>query len=563
MKQMIIDLLAKETKLSKKEIENLLEVPPNPELGDYAFPCFALSKKLKKAPNKIAEDLAATIKPPKEVERLETKGPYLNFFINTALQAEQTLNQIQKEKNNYGSSTTGKGKTVVLEFPSPNTNKPLHIGHVRNLVLGQALTNLLKSQGSKVKPVNLNNDRGVHICKSMVAYQKFGNGLTPEKDKKKSDHFVGDWYVKFAQEAKKDKKLEEAAQSCLQKWEANDKPTRALWKKMNAWAFKGFAETYQKFGYQPEKEYYESEIYDKGRDIMTDAFKKGLLEKKEDGALYASFEKQGLGEKIVLRADGTSIYITQDIFLATIKQKEFKPERSLILTAIEQDYHFKVLHTLLQHLGYSWAKASEHISYGLVHLESGRLKSREGNVVDADDLIDEVTALATKELTKRYKTLGKTEMEKRAKAITFAAMRYYFLRVDKRRDVTFKPEESISFEGDTGPYLLYTYARAKSILRKTKTKPTTKPKELNAQEKALITHLATFPATVQRAHDQLAPNQIANFSFELAQKFNEFYHHTKVIGSDDEAFKLSLVENTAQTIKNALTLLGIDVIEQM
>ncbi len=562
MKETIIALLAKTLKKEEQFVAALVEVPQDSTNGDYSFPCFSLTKELKKSPMEIAQNLSSNIKLPKELEKIEAKGSYLNFFINRNLLAVQSLKEILKQKDKYGSQ---KNKCkVVIEFPSPNTNKPLHLGHARNIILGQAVTNILQFMGDNLQVTNLYNDRGVHICKSMVAYEKFGKGDSPEKSKRKSDHFVGDYYVKFAQEAKENKQFEEEAQKALKKWEEGDKKTLALWKKMNSWAFKGFEETYQLFNLKIKHNYYESDIYNKGKEIVFEGLKKGILKKKEDGAFFIDLTPHDMGEKILLRADGTSIYTTQDIYLALLKYKEFKFDKSIYVSASEQNYHFKALFKILELLGYPWAKNLIHLSYGMVNLESGRMKSREGNVVDSDNLIADMKLMANEEIEKRHQDISEKEKNHRSQAIVMAALRYYFLKVDKTRDVTFKPEESLKFEGDTGPYLLYTYARAQSILEKAKKgKKSLKIPALTDKEKQLFIHLTKFPEVVAYAHSSLAPNFIANYSFQLAQLFNEFYHSHQVIGSPEEAFRVELVKAFSQVLKNALSLLEISTLDKM
>lgn len=561
MKEKIISLLEKETKLSKKEIETILEIPPSQELGDYAFPCFILSKNLKKNPVQIAQDLSNKISD-KNIEKVEAKGPYLNFFLNSQELTKKTLSKILKEKDKYGKKKSG--RLVLIESPGPNTNKPLHLGHIRNIILAQSVQNILKFGGDKVKIVNINNDRGVHICKSMLAYEKFGNKKTPESENIKSDHFVGDYYVKFAQESKKDPKLEMEVQKSLQKWESGDRQTLETWKKMNRWAFDGFKKTYKKFDLKIDKEYYESKIYKKGKEIIFEQQKKGVVKTKEDGAIFIDLTSEGLGEKILLRGDGTAIYITMDLHLAVERKKEFNFDKTLYVVANEQNHHFKVLFETLKKFGYKWAKDLQHLNYGMVLLESGRMKSREGTVVDADDLIFDLEEMAKKELDARYPKLSKTEKSKRAQVIAMAALRYHFLRIDRGKDTIFKPEESISFEGNTGPYLLYTYARAKSILAKSKIDQTREiPKDISPIEKSLISQLAAFPQVTQNSFEQLAPNLIANYAFQLAQTFNEFYHSTKVIGSENESFLLTLVKSFSIVLKSSLNLLDIQVLETM
>lgn len=561
MKDKLSILLQKVANLKKEEISNLIEIPPNPKLGDYAFPCFTLSKKLKQSPNEIAKSLSKKIKPSKEIERIQSIGPYINFVLNPTTLAKSTITQIKKQKEKYGSSNLK--ERVIIEYISPNTNKPLHVGHVRNIVLGQAVANLLKFSGNNVKMLNIYNDRGTHICKSMVAYEKFGKNQSPEKTGMKSDHFVGDFYVKFNQKAKEDPSFETEATICLQKWEKGDKKTIELWKKMNSWALKGFKKTYKKFDVKIDKDYYESKIYKEGKKLILEAFKKGLVIEKEEGAIIADLTKQGLGEKVLLRSDGTSIYITQDLYLAILRKKEFNFDKAFYVVANEQDYHFNVLFTLLEILGHKWAKNLHHLSYGMVNLESGKMKSREGNVIDADDLIEEMEGLAIKELESRYSNLSEKEKKSRAKSIAISAIRYYFLKIEKSRDLLFKPKESLSFEGNTGPYLLYTYARAKSILRKSNHKGPLNFKSISDKEKELISQLANFPEIVKQAYNRTAPNLIANYAYQLSQKFNEFYHAEKVIGSKEEQFKLSLVDSFSQVLKNSLSLLGIKTLEKM
>ncbi len=563
MEEIIINLLKKATNLTEEEISNLIEIPPNPELGDYAFPCFILSSKLKKNPQEIAKSLADKIKISKEIDKIQSQGPYINFFLNSQELAEATIKKIQKEKEKYGSAKMK--EKVLIESPGPNTNKPLHIGHARNIILAQSIKKLLEFLGKDVKIVDIINDRGVHICKSMIAYEKFGKGNTPEKAEKKSDHFVGDYYVKFFEEAKKNPKLDEEVHECLRKWESGDKDTLALWKKMNNWALQGFKETYDKFNLKTDKTYYESEIYQSGKEIILEQFKKGTIDKKKDGAYFADLTREGLGEKILLRGDGTSIYITQDLYLAILRKKEYNFDKLIYVVANEQNHHFKTLFTLLKLFGYKWADKLYHLNYGLVHLESGRLKSREGNIVDADDTIEITKNLALEEINKRYKDLSQKEKESRAMQIAMSAIRYFFLKIDRLKDLTFIPQESLSFEGNTGPYLLYTYARARSILKKAKytNKKAYKIKEMPDMEKQLIFHIARFPQIVLHSYRNLSPNIIANYAYQIAKIFNELYHSDRILGSENEQFKLVLLDSFSQVLKNALSLLEIDTIDKM
>lgn len=571
MKNEVINLLKKEVELSKKEIENLIEIPPNSEMGDFAFPCFVLSKTLKQQPHEIAKDLRKKINPTDEIESVVVNGPYLNFFVNKKLFSENLINEILEQKEKFGSKKFNlKG---MIEFPSPNTNKPLHLGHLRNMAIGESLARIAEFYGEEVIRANLNNDRGIHICKSMVAYQKFGKNKTPGKTK--SDHFVGEFYVKFNKKSKINKKLEDDAKECLRKWEAGDKETIALWKKMNKWALDGFRETYKLFKIKHDRNYYESEIYNYGKEIVAEGIKKRIFKKQKDGSVIINLKKENLGEKILLRADGTSVYITQDLYLAKLKDKEFDLDWSIYVVGNEQDYHFNVLFAILKKLGYDLEL--KHLSYGMVNLPEGKMKSREGTVVDADDLIKNVQNLVKKELTSRTK-LSKKELESRSLKIALAAIKYFLLKVDIKKNMLFNPKESINFEGDTGPYLLYSYARASSILRRvtqahtgsskiqTKAKPRpakTEIKNFEKQEFELAKKLSQFPEVVLSAYKNYNPSLIANYSYELAKTFNEFYHACPVINSENQNFRLNLVKSFRIVLKNSLNLLGIETLEEM
>ena len=559
-KEELIKLLKKETKLE----DIRLEVPPDPALGDYAFPCFALAKTMKKAPAEIAKDLAKKLRLD-FIEKIEIKGPYLNFFLKKELFAEKVIKKILKEKEDYGKGS--EKKKIIIEFPSPNTNKPLHLGHVRNMAIGQSVTSLLNFAGNKVIITNLNNDRGIHICKSMLAYKKFGKNKAPDK---KSDHFVGDFYVMFNKEAEKDKDLEKEALEMLNKWEQHDKETIALWKKMNTWAVDGFIATYKRFNLKFDKIYNESEIYDKGKAVVMAGLKKGVFFKDEDGAVAIDLGKE-LGKKVLLRADGTSIYITQDLYLAEEKFKAFNPDKSVYVVGSEQNYHFKVLFKVLELLGFKEAKHCYHLSYGMVNLPEGRMKSREGTVVDADDILDEMQALAEKELKKRYESLKEKEIKERAEKIAMAAIRFFLLKIDSSQEMVFNPEQSISFEGDTGPYLQYTYARIASIFEKYGKKLAEKDFKADfsllkdEKEAELIKLLELFKDKASVAAEQYKPHLIANYLLELAHAFNEFYHKCPILQEKEELkmARLVLAYCVQQVLKSGLKLLEIDVLERM
>ena len=555
MKDVIVKLLAKEVGMKVGEVERLVEIPPKDEMGDFAFPCFGLAKSLKKNPMLIAEELAEKLRKDlkkTDISGVDFKGAYVNFFVDKKVLADRVL-------KDGGKVEKRKGKRVI-EFPSPNTNKPLHLGHLRNMAIGASVAKILEFAGNDVVRVNLNNDRGVHICKSMVSYEKFGKGADPNK---KSDHFVGDYYVKFNEAAKKDKKLEVAALDCLKKWEDGDKETVALWKKMNKWAFDGFAETYDLFGVKFDKEYFESDVYSKGKDIIAAGLKKGIFEKGDDGEVKINLEKEKLGEKVLLRADGTSLYMTQDLYFAKLKDDDFKVDGSIYVVGNEQNYHFKVLFSILKKLGFKFADKLHHLSYGMVNLPEGRMKSREGTIVDADDLIEKTRKLAENGLVTRDANLSKKELGDRSLKIALAAIKYNLLKIDIRKNMVFNPKEAIAFEGDTGPYLLYSYARASSIVRKVKSKKKVKILDLKGEEIRLLKKVDSFGDVVAKAYDSLAPNLVANYCYELAQMFNEFYHVCSVLGSVEEGFRLALVKKFRDVLKDGLDLLGIEVVEEM
>jgi len=561
MKQKVVELLSSvlKGKIKKQEIENLIEVPPQEHLGDFAFPCFSLAKIEKKSPLLIAEELVEKLRKKlgKEISNVDFKTGYVNFFVDKKLLGEKVLKSVGKVGD------VGKGKKIMVEFPSPNTNKPLHLGHLRNMAIGESVSRILELVGNKVIRSNINNDRGIHICKSIVAYEKFGKGKTPNSENVKSDHFVGDYYVLFNEKVKKDKSLEKEAQDCLRKWEAGDKKTIALWKKMNKWAFDGWKETYGVYGVKHDKEYYESDIYTKGREIIESGLKKGLFEKGKDGEIKINLEKENLGEKVLLRSDGTSVYMTQDLYLAKKKDDDFHLDGSIYVVGNEQNYHFKVLFSILKKLNFKFANNLYHLSYGMVELPEGKIKSREGKKADADDLISETCELAKEELKKRYK-LSKKEESERALKIALAAIKYSLLKVNTYQNMIFNPKEALAFEGDTGPYLLYSYARALSILKKVKKKKSKMQIfDLNEKESKLLKKISNFNSVVENAYEKLSPNLIANYCYELARDFNEFYHSSPVLGSKEEVFRLKLVEAFRVVMKKGLNLLGIEEVEEM
>ena len=400
MKDLIVDLLSKhlDAVCSREELCRLLEEPPSDTLGDYAFPCFPLARSLRKSPSAIALELKEKMEGAAFIEKINAVAGYLNFFVDKKTLAVRVLDKAGDET--FGAQAIE--RRVVVEFGSPNTNKPLHLGHLRNISIGESVARLLSFSGNTVVRTSINNDRGVHICKSMLAYAQFGNGTTPEREGIKSDRFVGDYYVLFSKNAKEDESWNEKAQELLRKWEANDSATLELWKRMNGWAHDGFVATYKLFGIRFDKEYYESAIYKNGREIILEGLKKGVFKKRDDGAVCADLESEGLGEKVLLRADGTSVYIVQDLYLAVLKDKEHDYDLSLYVVGNEQEHHFTVLKALLNKLGLAQGEKIVHLSYGMVELPEGKMKSREGTVVDADDLIRDTQALAREELRERY-----------------------------------------------------------------------------------------------------------------------------------------------------------------
>jgi arginyl-tRNA synthetase len=565
-KDSIAKLIAKETGQKVNEIVSKLEVPPK-GMGDFAFPSFILAKEQKKAPNAISNDLAAKISAD-FIEKVEAKGPYVNFFLSKSSLSESVLKSIFDGKF---IKKTEKG-SVMLEYSGPNTNKPLHVGHLRNSSLGMAFSNLLEVVGLKVIRANIINDRGVHIMKSMLAYQKFGEGKTPKSEGKKSDHFVGDMYVLYAQKVAKNPELEEEAKAMLAKWEAGDKEIIALWKKMNKWAIDGMKETYDLFGSEFEEWFYESENFKlkAGHKIIEEGLAKGVFQKEDNGAIAAVLEPE-IKNKILLRGDGTALYATNDLGVTQNRFDNFKLDKCIWVVASEQDFYFKQLFAIFEKLGRKWADKCQHLSYGMVNLTSGKMKSREGTVVDADDLIEEIKQLALAEIEKRYENLSEKEKNKRALAISLGAIKFFLLKNDAKKEILFDPKASLAFEGETGPYLQYAYARANSILRKAKAeKKKYKQKNFDLlkenKEKELIIELQKFSDAVAKSYEQLSLHPIAHSLLSIAEKFNSFYHEVNVLKSDSQELlnaRLSLVEATMIVMKKGLSILDIVAIEEM
>lgn len=582
MKKQLLDLL--------KEVVNeqlgvnlsdfpavILSHPPTPEMGDYASNvALVLSKELKRSPKEIAESIASSsqLLASSFIQKIEVVGGFINFTMSPGEWAKEVLGVVSDERGDYGNATFDKSK-VMVEFLSPNTNKPLHLGHMRNGILANAVINILRSQNQDVVKVGIINDRGVHICKAMLAYKIWGGESTPESSGVKPDHFVGDWYVRFSKEADNDPSLQQQAQDMLVKWERGDEETIALWKKMRQWVLQGWKETEEVMGFSYDKAYFESDVYTYGKDIVASGLEKGVFRKNEEGhtVFDLSTEEFGTDENgnarfiNVLRADGTSLYTTQDLGLAVSRAQEWNIDKLIYVVGSEQKFHFQALFAMLKALGYAWAKDLRHLWYGMVYLPDGKMKSREGTVVDADDLISEVRSLAKEEIHSRSPESG-VDIDSRARIIALAAIKFYFLKVKASSDIHFDPKESISFEGFTGPYCLYSYARSKSILRASSVIPTDSGYSnlSSAEEREVIRQLEEYPEIVARAASEYNPAVIAMHVFETCQAFNTFYTKHQVLKAENEEIKnarLQLVAATAQVIKNGLGLLGIETVEEM
>ena len=548
-------------------VEDMFEVPKESTHGDIAFPCFTLAKEMKKSPQHIAQDIAKRLQ--FDFGTATTMGPYVNITINNNKFISPILKQITESEKLIRpvEHKQNSSRCTLIESPSPNTNKPLHLGHLRNMLLGSTLTNLKKALGGNTYLVNLVNDRGVHICKSMLAYQKWGNNQTPEEAGKKSDHFVGDWYVRFNQEVKQNEMLEQEAQEMLIKWEEGDEEIVSLWKKMNEWATKGFEQTYNAIGFHSDKDYYESEIYKDGKDIVLQGVESGAFYKDESGAVIVDLTDKKLDKKILLRKDGTAVYITQDIFLAKKRFDDYKFNKLVYVVGNEQEYHFKVLFEIFRKLNYPFSQNCKHFSYGMVELPEGKMKSREGNVMDTDQLIQKTRELAKDAVKERFSELNDDEVNSRAELIAQGAIRFFFLKFDPVKNFVFDPKASLSFEGETGPYVQYTHARIASILRKSETKPSKDGFEtLNEpEEKEVAKLLSTFPDIIGEATEKLKPNLVCNYLLALCQSFNSYYSKHKIIQEDKalETDRLALISAVNKVIKEGLLLLGIQAPERM
>ena len=556
--------------------------------GDITLVVFPFVKAARKAPAQVAQEVGEKL-----VGGLIEKFNAVQGFLNLSIAQSYWLEQLQAIAcaENYGQLSRGEGEKplMMVEYSSPNTNKPLHLGHVRNNLLGYSIAKIQEANGWNVVKTNIVNDRGIHICKSMLAWQLFGNGETPETSGKKGDHLIGDYYVRFDKEykaqikelvaggmdeetAKKEAPLMKEAQAMLVKWEQNDPEVRALWQKMNEWVYAGFDETYKQMGVGFDKIYYESDTYLVGKGEVERGLAKGDFYRREDGSVWADLAQNGLDEKLLLRADGTSVYMTQDIGTAKLRFEDYPIDKMVYVVGNEQEYHFKVLSILLDRLGFPFGKELVHFSYGMVELPNGKMKSREGTVVDADDLMEQMIADA-KEISKdKVNTLPditEDEANEIARMVGLGALKYFILKVDPRKNMLFNPEESIDFNGNTGPFVQYTYARIQSVLRKAqgvKEFSSLEVKELSDKELALIQRLVDYPVAVRQAGDEFSPAVIANYAYSLACDFNSFYHDHSILNEADEqkrALRLVLAQTVSKVIKSAMALLGIEVPNRM
>ena len=573
---------------TKKEFEGHLTL--------VVFPLLRISrKKPEETAQEIGEWLAANCE---AVEKFNVVKGFLNLTISPDSWI-YLLNDIHADTRFGLTTPTEQSPLVMIEYSSPNTNKPLHLGHVRNNLLGFALANIIEANGNRVVKTNIVNDRGIHICKSMLAWLKYGHGETPETSGKKGDHLIGDYYVAFDKhyreqvaelcgqyesegmtpdeakdKAEKEAPLMKEARAMLVKWEQNDPEVRALWKKMNNWVYAGFDETYKALGVNFDKIYYESDTYLEGKEKVLEGLKKGIFYRRDDGSVWADLTDKGLDEKLLLRADGTSVYMTQDIGTAKLRFQDYPIDKMIYVVGNEQNYHFQVLSILLDELGFEWGKSLVHFSYGMVELPNGKMKSREGTVVDADDLIAEMIRQARQTIDElgKFDDMDEAEKNEVARIVGMGALKYFLLKVDARKNMLFNPAESIDFNGNTGPFIQYTYARIRSVLRKAQETgidiPGTLPAgtALSTKEEEIVQHIADFPAIVRQAGTDYSPSAIANYCYDLVKEYNQFYHDFSILREEDkqkQLFRLVLSENVAKVIRLGMGLLGIEMPERM
>ncbi len=561
--------------------------------GHLTLVVFPFLKISKKKPEDTAQDIGTFLK--EELSAIISDFNVVKGFLNLVISSESWTELLCSMHNDelFGVKTaTEESPLVMIEYSSPNTNKPLHLGHVRNNLLGCALANVMAANGNRVVKTNIVNDRGIHICKSMLAWLKYGNGATPESTGIKGDHLVGDYYVAFdkhykeqinelmaqgmsEEEAKNEAPLIKEAREMLVKWEQNDPEVRGLWSKMNEWVYEGFDKTYKALGVSFDKIYYESDTYLEGKEKVLEGLEKGFFFKKEDGSVWADLTAEGLDEKLLLRSDGTSVYMTQDIGTAKLRFIDYPIDKMIYVVGNEQNYHFQVLSILLDKLGFEWGKSLVHFSYGMVELPNGKMKSREGTVVDADDLVAEMVGSAktmSEDKINKLTDITEEEAQEIARIVGLGALKYFILKVDARKNMLFNPEESIDFNGNTGPFIQYTYARIRSILRKANESGITIPETLlnvtgiSEKEIGLIQMLSEFPNVVKQAGNDYNPSCIANYCYELVKEYNQFYHDFSILREEDESkkmFRLVLSESVSKVIRTGMGLLGIEVPERM
>ena len=567
--------------------------------GSLTLVVFPFLKISRKKPEDTAQEIGQWLQEHCDaVERFNVVKGFLNIVVAQKAWVS-LLNAINADPTYGEKKATDQSPLVMIEYSSPNTNKPLHLGHVRNNLLGWSLAKIMEANGNRVVKTNIVNDRGIHICKSMLAWQKWGNGETPETSGKKGDHLIGDYYVAFdkhyreevktlkaqfvaegmadeaaEEKAKAESPLMKEAHEMLVKWENNDPEVRALWTKMNDWVYAGFDQTYKALGVGFDKIYYESNTYLVGKKKVEEGLAKGLFFRKDDNSVWADLTNEGLDQKLLLRSDGTSVYMTQDIGTAEMRFADFPIDKMIYVVGNEQNYHFQVLSILLDRLGFKWGKELVHFSYGMVELPNGKMKSREGTVVDADDLIDAMVndALKTSEELGKFKDMSDDERREIARVVGLGALKYFILKVDARKNMLFNPEESIDFNGNTGPFIQYTYARIRSILRKAEAEGIVLPTALadnmplNDKEKDLVQKMNDFGAAVEQAGKDYSPSGIANYCYELTKEFNQFYHDYSILGADtqdEKIVRLVIAANVGKTLKNGMALLGIEVPERM
>lgn len=554
--------------------------------GNLTVVVFPYLKASHKSPEATANEIGAWMK-----DNVQAVSGYnaVKGFLNMTVSSNSRLEELKAIEANpeYGIRHADENSDLVMvEYSSPNTNKPLHLGHVRNNLLGYSLSCILEANGHKVVKTNIVNDRGIHICKSMLAWKKWGNGATPESTGKKGDHLIGDFYVLFAKKLKEETEeimkrdniekdeaeakttLMAEAREMLRLWEAGDPEVRALWEMMNGWVYAGFDETYRRLGVNFDKIYYESQTYLEGKDLVLGGIESGIMYRKEDGSVWADLTAEGLDHKLLLRGDGTSVYMTQDIGTAKLRYQDYPIDKMIYVVGNEQNYHFQVLSLLLDKLGFKWGKDLVHFSYGMVELPEGKMKSREGTVVDADDLIDKMIADAKETAAERFADMTPEERDEAARMVGLGALKYFLLKVDPRKNMLFNPKESIDFNGNTGPFLQYTYARIRSVLRKAGAEAEADYSSAtpNAKESALIQKVADFAGTVEEAGRTYSPARIANYAYDLAKEFNQFYHDYSILREEDpatRALRLHLSAVVARTLKQAVALLGMEMPERM